>query len=365
MKTITDLILPKVGRKYQHIEDLMLVSGAAGAFESLDLLRQIASGHLKVEVKWDGVAVVRFRKSNGIVFFGDKHTKELLPTPWETYNSIFERTKSERYALMLKTVHEKIISHVIFDIEDVEYEAGLLLVSNDSVYIYRGLTVKPNTVSYMFDDRSSLLGGSTTVSLLLALTGPSKEHRMMVRGTGSVILIPPVMVRITDDYTSPIEDAIDYICNHAESINFLLSPRPKFNNLNEVFYRYDCKHSVSTQPVYNAKLRFIDWIHDDRRLSLQKKKTLVEILTSDHGDAAFRHMRYARYLVQHVKNNILPLLNARVQQEYQIYSSISCPDSGTLFFGGEGFVGWSHRYGDFKLVNRTVFTMINKKNHEN
>jgi len=49
---------PKVGRKYQHIEDLVLSNGSHGGLHAVERLRDMATTGGTIELKWDGMPVV-------------------------------------------------------------------------------------------------------------------------------------------------------------------------------------------------------------------------------------------------------------------------------------------------------------------
>lgn len=49
---------PKVGRKYQHIEDLVITNGVSGGLHAVERLRDMVSDPKTLELKWDGNPVV-------------------------------------------------------------------------------------------------------------------------------------------------------------------------------------------------------------------------------------------------------------------------------------------------------------------
>ena len=55
---ITEAAAPKVGRKYQHIEDLVLSNGAQGGLHAVERLRHMSQQGGTIELKWDGMPVV-------------------------------------------------------------------------------------------------------------------------------------------------------------------------------------------------------------------------------------------------------------------------------------------------------------------
>ena len=56
----------KVGREYQHLEDLVFVKGSKGALEAADILDKLGSGSDDVAIKWDGNPTIYWgREPNG------------------------------------------------------------------------------------------------------------------------------------------------------------------------------------------------------------------------------------------------------------------------------------------------------------
>jgi hypothetical protein len=59
---------PKIGRKYQHIEDLVLTNGFHGAMHAIERLRDMSSNGGSIELKWDGMPVVYWGRDEKGVF---------------------------------------------------------------------------------------------------------------------------------------------------------------------------------------------------------------------------------------------------------------------------------------------------------
>ena len=55
---LTEAPGPKVGRKYQHIEDLVLSDGSHGALHAVERLKHMGEEGGNIELKWDGMPVV-------------------------------------------------------------------------------------------------------------------------------------------------------------------------------------------------------------------------------------------------------------------------------------------------------------------
>ena len=63
---LTAAAAPKVGRKYQHVEDLVLSHGSHGGLHAVERLRNMGEQGGSIELKWDGMPVVYWgRDENG------------------------------------------------------------------------------------------------------------------------------------------------------------------------------------------------------------------------------------------------------------------------------------------------------------
>ena len=51
---LTEAAKPTVGRKYQHIEDLVLSNGYTGAMHAIERMRHMGEEGGTIELKWDG-----------------------------------------------------------------------------------------------------------------------------------------------------------------------------------------------------------------------------------------------------------------------------------------------------------------------
>lgn len=65
---------PEIGRKYQHLEDLVYTNGSHGALHAIERLRKLPTEFQQVEVKWDGSPVFFWgRDDKGKFYFFPKN----------------------------------------------------------------------------------------------------------------------------------------------------------------------------------------------------------------------------------------------------------------------------------------------------
>lgn len=66
---LTEAAAPSIGRKYQHLEDLVYTNGSQGALHAIERLRRLAQDYGSIEVKWDGSPVVYWGRDDSGKFY--------------------------------------------------------------------------------------------------------------------------------------------------------------------------------------------------------------------------------------------------------------------------------------------------------
>jgi len=85
---VNEAAAPAVGRKYQHIEDLVFTNGSNGGLHAVERLRHMGSEGGSIELKWDGSPVVYWGRDEQGVF-------HLIPkNAWEYLKRGAQQTKS-------------------------------------------------------------------------------------------------------------------------------------------------------------------------------------------------------------------------------------------------------------------------------
>lgn len=79
---------PAVGRKYQHIEDLVLSNGSQGALHAIERMRHMVDNYDSIELKWDGMPVIYWgRDEKGIFRMIPKNAWQYLKSGKTTTSS--------------------------------------------------------------------------------------------------------------------------------------------------------------------------------------------------------------------------------------------------------------------------------------
>lgn len=91
---VTEATKPTVGRKYQHIEDLVLSNGALGALHAIERMEHMIREGGSIELKWDGMPVVYWGRDKDGTF-------RMIPkNAWQYLKSGKNQTASGATTLM-------------------------------------------------------------------------------------------------------------------------------------------------------------------------------------------------------------------------------------------------------------------------
>jgi hypothetical protein len=273
-----------VGRKYQHIEDLILSHGSHGGLHAIERLRDMATSGGSLELKWDGMPVVywgRDEKGNFMMIpknawaylkRGQTQTKSGAPTltksPQDVAKFIMgtgsgdtkERSKFAKQFATLWPYFEKISPKQGF------IEGGLLFypgtkpdgqsampVLNKETNTY---DFQPNITQFHIPVDSQLGKKIARAKVGVAATGyyptigSSDETRF---GDAANLSTPDVLVQGTTFVEEPVKmntkmlDNVEkFIQAHAQKIDKYLEPKPGLSKPAAELYTYLNQHLRTT-----------------------------------------------------------------------------------------------------------------------
>ena len=296
-----------VGRKYQHIEDLVLSHGSHGGLHAVERLRDMATTGGSIELKWDGMPVVYWGRDEQGNFMmipknawaylkrGQTQTKSGAPTltksPQDVAKFIMgtgsgdpkERAKFAKQFAVLWPYFEKISPKQGF------IEGGLLFypgtrpdgqtampVLNKETNTY---DFQPNITEFHIPADSDLGKKISRAKVGVAATGyyptlgSSDEQRYP---DASNLSTPDVMVQGTTFVQDPVKmntkmlDNVEkFIQSHAQKIDNYLKPKPGLSKPAGELYTYLNQH-LRTTGLAND---FPAWA--ETNLSAKKAETML------------------------------------------------------------------------------------------
>ena len=315
---IYEAAAPSVGRKYQHVEDLIFTGipsrgispGVEAGRHAVRIIKDMATQSKgQNEIKWDGSPVVYWGKQDGVFYLIPKNAWEYLkrgktqldngvktaPTSADEVSAFLLGTGKpdpEREAQRKQYAKQMASLWSYFEQASPEegfLEGGLLFYPGTKP---NGETAKPvlnketgeydftpNITGFHIGKDSDLGRRIKSAKVMVAATGyyeslgSSDEGRYpdpeelstndtIVQGTVYVESAPGV-----DE--SLIDDAESFINNNGEAINAFLSPKPGLSKVGEVLYKFYNQNL----RVAGVKQKFVDWANQN--LSAPQAKKII------------------------------------------------------------------------------------------
>jgi hypothetical protein len=279
-----------VGRKYQHIEDLVFTNGSDGGVHAAERLRSMAGQGGTIELKWDGSPVVYWGRDQQGRFSMfpknaweylkrgktelDNGVKTVMYSPEDIKNFILGTGKpgSDEQAAQ-RTAYAQELMDLWPYFEKVSprkgYVEGGLLFYPSKPAVLNPKTGEydftPNITSFHIPRKSELGTQISKAKVMVAVTGyydtlgSSEEGRypnaeslstpdVIVQGTTHVSEAPGIDDRL-------IDDAQGYIETNAAAIDNFLSPKPGLSKPGDVLYKFFNQNL----RVAGVKEKFKDW----------------------------------------------------------------------------------------------------------
>ena len=367
---VTQAVKPKVGREFQHAEDLVMTDGSAGALEALSELESMAQSVDDVTVKWDGSPAVFFGRNEAGEFvltdaagFNAKGYNGKVTNPNDLSKMILSRGKEvddarKAFAGRMGNLWSKLEPMVEPSFRG--YIKGDILYFTPPNLDGDDYTFKPNTVTYHIP-RSSSIGqriekseAGIVVHSITDLQGNSEPIHGAIPHikAGSVMLQHPVTANhLPTIDTGAIKKVREYVTTHKNDIDSLLDDArlasEKMSDFKATLYTF-VNQQVDTGHLRNLNSKFDQWLAANPKISAPKKAKIEQYRY--HHKKAFEAVFYTLEQVMSIKDNIINQLD----KKSEVRASIGGKP------GGEGYVKSRSK---LKLVPRLHFTQANRAKH--
>ena len=360
-------VKPKVGREFQHAEDLVMTDGSAGALEALSELESMAHSVDDVTVKWDG---------SPAVFFGRNEAGEFVLTDAAGFNAKGYNgkvTNANDLSKMLLSRGKEVddarkafagrMSGLWSKLEPMVeptfrgYVKGDVLYFNTPELKDHDYTFTPNTVTYHIPRNSSIgqhiekSEAGIVVHSITDLQGNTEP----IHGAIPHIKAGPVMLQhpVTANHLPTIDAGAikkvrDYVNTHKNDIDSLLDDSrlstEKMSDFKATLYTF-VNQQVDTGQLRNLNMKFDKWLEANPKISAPKKAKIEQYRY--HHKKAFEAVFYTLEQIMSIKDNIINQLD----KKSDVKSSIGGRP------GGEGYIKGRSK---IKLVPRLHFTQANR-----
>jgi hypothetical protein len=321
---IRELILeaaaPTVGRKYQHIEDLVFTNGSHGGLHAVERLQSMGGQGGTIELKWDGSPVIYWGKDKqGRFSMIPKNAWEYLKrgkTQLDNGVNTVMYSPEDIKAFVLgtgKATPEQAQQRQAFANELAELWPYFEKISPPRGYIEGGLLFypgkpavlnpktgdydfTPNITSFHIPKESKLGMRITKAKLMVAATGfydslgSGEEGRFPNAeklSTPDVIVQGTTYVEQAPGADTPLLDQAEkFIETNAAAIDAFLAPKPGLSKPGDILYKFFNQNL----RVAGVKEKFVNWATQNLSAGqsakiindpgLDKVLTAVEMLTN-------------------------------------------------------------------------------------
>ena len=358
-------IMEKAEARIQHLEDMVLFSGSAGARKALDTLKNIQTNPKAITVKWDGSPAVIFGRDERGDFiltdksgFGAKGYDGKVKSTKALQNMLLGRGKEAPDENRKAFAANMANSWSVFESAVPKDFRGFMwgdLLYYDTPKVEDGdFVFKPNLVVYRVKTDSDIgkriarSKAGVVIHMYLDLEGNKTRADASALNEGALLVMPPVTAQQPPVVDKNVFSKAESLLNKSgNSIDKLLDDNTlralKITDLKNILYSY-VNHKVKTRSLDNLANEFVDWLTGSK-VSGVKQERIREHIGSD--PVAFQNLFALVTSIMEAKNDVIKQLDSQ-DADVEAYTD------GER--GGEGYVIGT---GDAKLVNRSGFSAAN------
>jgi hypothetical protein len=343
----------KVGREYQHLEDLVFVDGSAGANEAADILDKLGTDSGDVAIKWDGNPTIYWgREPNGqFVLVGKNGWGRNKSTTADDLSSFIKGSGKgeewrEKFGDDMAGVFNVMEAATPQDFRgyvygDLLYHPGKPFSATDGK-----IQFTPNLVTYTVDTKSPL--GERIANSTVGVVVHTKYEEFgsnsstpisdvdELNGQGVVVLGQTYVAHQPKVDTSQVKSIRATANKNAQVIDSFLAPVAGLSDMKNIIYTY-VNHMSRTQQLKNIENGFFDWLSTSK-VSANKQTKIQEL--SKQSPKALPAIFGLVKQIMIVKDNIIDQLD-------DADADVKATTKGKK--GGEGYVALGSKT---KLVPR-------------
>ena len=345
----------KVGREWQHLEDLVFVDGSQGALQAAKILQDMGSGATALNIKWDGrIAVYWGREPDGTFVLVGKNGwgKDKYTSPDEMQTAITTAGKGEDWRQKLGADMAQVFAIMErntpanfkgYAFGDLLWYPGEPFTTTDA-----GISFTPNKVTYTVNPQSDLGKRVANSSVGIAAhlyyknfgdaEGVPLNDVSALNSSDAIVLNSRITSYQTKIDTSAVSEIVSLANAHANEIDSLLAPQQGLSDMKNIIYTYVNQMSRAGR-LKELATGFTDWLKASK-VSPQKQAKILAMPESKSIPLLFDLV----LKVQSVKNDIIDQLDQQT-------ADITATTDGQP--GGEGYAANTEKV---KLVPRHRWT---------
>lgn len=295
----TILTEAKVGREYQHLEDLVFVDGAEGANRAADILDKLGSDTGDVAIKWDGNPTIYWgREENGQFVLVGKNGwgKNKSNSPENLANFIKNSGKGadeepwrEKFGNDMAGLFKTMEASTPPDFRGYVYGDLLYYEGKPFQNTDNSLQFTPNKVTYKVDTNSELgkKMSNSKVGVVVhskfdefgSKAGTPIKDVQELNSNDAVVLGQTYVTHQPKVDTSEVKEIRSMADRNAQAIDSFLAPVKGLSDMKNIIYTY-VNHMTRTQQLKNIDSGFFEWLAGSK-VSANKQAKIKEMSESN------------------------------------------------------------------------------------
>ena len=344
----------KVGREYQHLEDLVFVDGSAGALKAADILDGLASDSSDVAIKWDGNPTIYWgREPDGTFVLVGKNGwgKNMSTSAQDLSNFIKQSGKGEdwraKFGNDMGIVFDAMEKATPIDFRGYVYGDLLFHPGKEQKVVNDVVTFTPNHVTYTVKIDGNNIGARMAQADICVVVHTQHDEFGSKEGTPlsdveefnspNVVVLGQTYVQhqpeLHTDITRDIRiDAHEY----RDVIDAFLTPVKGLSDMKNIIYTY-VNQTSKAKNLHNLESGFFAWLKSSKVSA--NKQAKINIM-HDESPLALPAIFVLMKDIMAAKDDIIGQLDAAESEVTATTGDES---------GGEGFVAQNSK---IKLVPR-------------
>jgi len=365
----------KLGRAFNHLEDLVFFYGTQGTQEALQHIKDFATeeGSGSIRMKWDGNPQIYWGReqaggplilaghngwARGAKSTSPEEVKDFIANKSGNPKTPEEKSAREQFANEFADLYPLFDRATPKDFEGFVYADGLFLnrpeLDSEGVYNF---CPNPKSQTCYHVRKESDLGQRISNAEVMVVGhaffpefGMSDSEQKPIsdfsqfNSNPNLIVLGPIYNKQPVEIDTAAVDAVEsYLNQNSKKIDGFLEPQAGLSDLKEIMYRYVNQQAKAKRLDSVSGNDFFEWVSKDPRISDNKRNKISELNKQYNGavDAIFKLVR----MIQDMKDNIIDQLEG---EQGDIWDT-----------QGEGRVRYADtnkKFGNVKLVPRKRWT---------
>jgi hypothetical protein len=363
----------KLGRAFNHLEDLVFFHGTEGAIEALEHLKDFASqeGSESIRMKWDGNPQIYWGReraggplvlaghnqwSRGVVATSPEEVEDFIANQSGSPKTPEEKQQREKFAKEFSNLYPLFDRATPKDFQGFVYADGLFLnppSSNDGVYTF---CPNPKSQTCYHVRQDSELGRRIAKARVMVVGhaffpefGMDDSAQKPISdfsqfdGTSELIVLGPVYnTKPVQIDTTQIDKIETFAKQNSSKIDNFLQGTTGLGDLKNIIYTYVNQTAKAKQLDSLSSEHFFKWLANSK-VSANKQQKIADLNNSNSQplDTIFKLVKG----IQRVKDSVIDQIEG---EQGDIWDTNG---EGRVRYGGD-----NKQFGNVKLVPRKRWT---------